>query len=217
MDLLKKIWIYGSKEPAQRIGIIILTIGLFSFTCWFFKSDLYLEDVLDPSYFPKRRDYFFFHLYLYLIPLGLVMSWGYEILLNIKKWVLGNKEVIKKEGKPLLFSNNESAFEFASTLFSKNFNQEILSIGIVRDKLTSNTNKPVFIVELADKQKVIVAGINDRYSNYLGVGHLIYWKFVEPTNYEAMPEVEAIGYIVATLENSFDPKLKKWKVLKDLT
>lgn len=89
--LSKRIWLNGSTEPTQRIGLIILGLGLLSLFFYAVQSPSYysLMDILfDPDYYPNRRDSLFYKLYIYFIPLGLVLSWGYPLLQKIKSWVL---------------------------------------------------------------------------------------------------------------------------------
>ena len=88
---MKKVWDYGTSTPIQRVGVIFLVIGLLSLFSWMIKKDLSFDDLLESYYLPRSRDSFFFHLFFYFIPLGLLMSWGYQILLNIKRWILNGK------------------------------------------------------------------------------------------------------------------------------
>ncbi|QBQ15591.1 hypothetical protein [Acinetobacter haemolyticus] len=85
----------GISTPFQRIGLIILIIGIFSFVSWFFRSAMDLEDIFNTHYFPDRRDFIFFHLYLYFLPLGFLMTWGYPIIEKIKKWIINDKNLDK--------------------------------------------------------------------------------------------------------------------------
>lgn len=91
--MIRKIWSYGTSTPVQRIGVIILAIGLVSLFSWMFKEGLDFEDIFNEYYFPEDRDSIFFHLYFYFIPLGLILSWGYQLLVIIKRWVIGKKSI----------------------------------------------------------------------------------------------------------------------------
>lgn len=85
------IWANGSSQPLQRIGLIILAIGIFSCIFWVFESPNYyniIDILFDPRYYPGHSDALFYKLYIYFIPLGLILSWGYPFLKKIKSWVL---------------------------------------------------------------------------------------------------------------------------------
>lgn len=89
--MINKLWNYGTKKPAQRIGVIILVVGLLSLFSWMIKEGVSPEDLFDSYRQPRSRDSFFFHLYFYLIPIGLLMSWGYSIILLIRNWIVSEK------------------------------------------------------------------------------------------------------------------------------
>lgn len=91
----KKILMSGIQTPPQRIGFLILILGIASIVGWFLKRQMDFGDVFDPYYFPDKRDFIFFHLYLYLIPLGILLTWGFPLIKIIKEWVIGdNKNII---------------------------------------------------------------------------------------------------------------------------
>ena len=118
---MKKIWEYGTSTPIQRVGLILLSIGMLSYLSWIFTGyhhgydytdpDPWINVIFDPDYFPRKRDFIFFHLYLYLIPLGLLMTWGYGLLIKLKNWVLGENKTKSTNTEILHFKNNEAAFE----------------------------------------------------------------------------------------------------------
>ncbi|MCM1957922.1 hypothetical protein NCZ17_00865 [Acinetobacter modestus] len=93
--LFKKFWIIGTTKPLQRIGIIFLLIGLVSFFAWDYENTVFRFSIYYGFYwsyrFPDRYDSWFYHLHVYLIPIGLMTSWGYPFLQKIKKWVFKNK------------------------------------------------------------------------------------------------------------------------------
>jgi len=120
---MKKLWNYGTSTPFQRIGLIILSIGILSYLAWVFignhygydytRLNVWLDVIFDSDYFPRKRDFIFFHLYLYLIPLGLLMTWGYSLLIKIKNWIIGEKKTKSTNTEILHFKENEAAFEMA--------------------------------------------------------------------------------------------------------
>lgn len=89
--LVKKYLSKGIETPFQRIGFIILLIGIVSLFSWMVERGISFSYLLEPYYLPSSIDSLFFHLFLYLIPLGLLMSWGYGILLFIKIWIFKNQ------------------------------------------------------------------------------------------------------------------------------
>lgn len=227
---MKRLWNYGTSTPIQRIGVIVLSIGLISLVSWIIKSDIDIEYIFNEYSFPRSRDSFFFHLYIYLIPLGLLMSWGYEILVKIKSWVLNSNEPKQEinptsskktqntsHQKPLHFKNNLAAFNFASKNYDAKFVSNNMMVGIVRDILESKTENPLFIVQLADAKEILVAAINDAYAHEVSIGNLVYWGFVEKVQYDIYPEIKAIGHILALLHPEFDPNTGKWAIKKNLT
>ncbi len=120
---MKKIWDYGTSTPFQRTGLIILSLGVLSYLIWvFFGShygydytypDVWINVVFDSDYFPRKRDFIVFHLYLYFIPLGLLMTWGYSLLIKLKKWIMGENKKQSINSEVLHFKDNEAAFEMA--------------------------------------------------------------------------------------------------------
>lgn len=231
MDL-KKIFQYGIKTPTQRVGFLILIIGLISLFSWTFKMNLSFEELFDTYYFPSNRDSFFFHLYFYLIPLGLLMSWGYELLKSIKLWVsTGSIPTIKLPSgksvrsahnsenlKNLHFKNNLAAFEFATTIFKANFLPGQMSLGIIQDVLISKDGNQFFLVQLADEnQTTLVYGMNLKYYNLLTRGCLVYWGFMEQVTDDNHNGIDTIGTILATLQPEFNPNNSKWEIKKNLT
>lgn len=120
---MKELWDYGTSTPIQRIGLIILTIGMLSYLTWIFTgyhhgydyTDLapWVNVIFDSDYFPKKRDFIFFHFYLYLIPLGLLMTWGYSLLTKLKNWIIGGNKTKSTNTEILHFKENEAAFEMA--------------------------------------------------------------------------------------------------------
>lgn len=95
MLALKRFWDSGTKMPIQRVGFIILCIGIISFIAWdvedtAFRLSLYYG--FDWEYrFPDKYDSWFYHLHLYLIPLGLFLTWLYPFTKKLKVWVFENK------------------------------------------------------------------------------------------------------------------------------
>ncbi len=63
MNGLNKIWEFGSKEPIQRIGILVLTVGIISLLSWVYKENLDLNQILNPEYFPQKKRWLFSFIY----------------------------------------------------------------------------------------------------------------------------------------------------------
>lgn len=89
---LLNLWEYGTSAPLQRFGFIILSLGFLSFFSWIFKREMNIDDIFNTYYFPDERDFIFFHLYLYFIPFGLLMTWGYKLLLYVKQWIFNGQK-----------------------------------------------------------------------------------------------------------------------------
>ena len=104
MNRLKLFWEYGTKKPVQRVGLIILTIGLIISILWandqlFYHSDAsylslpeYLNIVVNDP--PKYRDGYFY-VYPYLLLIGLLMTWLHnlssKVVVLFFKWITENK------------------------------------------------------------------------------------------------------------------------------
>lgn len=91
--MLNKIWSYGTYSPIQRTGLIILALGCASFLFWivedrtFYYSRLY-GLVFDYAFPRLRYDGLFAWIHLYLLPLGLLMTWLYHPINKIIKIIL---------------------------------------------------------------------------------------------------------------------------------
>ena len=230
--MIRKVWRYGTSTPVQRIGVIILFIGLLSYFLWIFQANLDIEDIFNPSYFPRSRDSFIFHLYMYFIPIGLLMSWGYSILIKIKKWIVegsAKKEQIKSgsniqtnsnkvKQKNLHFKNNLAAFKYAAENYQATMVPNKMSLGIIQDELQLKDGSNCFLVQLADTGKTtLVGGFNDKFSDQLSKGNLIYWGFIEQIEDNKFPNISAVGHVLATLHPELNPNNGKWVIKKDLT
>ncbi|MEG2566666.1 MAG: hypothetical protein RSA84_10715, partial [Acinetobacter sp.] len=143
---MKRLWNYGTSTPIQRIGVIVLGVGLLSLFSWMIKEDLSFEDLFNSYYLPGKRDSIFFHLFFYLIPLGFLMSWGYQVLIKLKEWIFNDKpkEVGQKREskqkqpyaphqKNLHFKNNLAAFQFATKNYAANMEPGKINLGLVQD------------------------------------------------------------------------------------
>lgn len=226
--MLKKIWNYGTSTPIQRVGVIILTIGLVSLISWMIKEELDLEDIFNPYSFPRSRDSFFFHLYFYAIPLGLVMSWGYVFLIKTKQWIimgyipkhsspLKRKKTYSPPEKNLHFKNNTEAFEFATQLHSINYQTNALYFGMVKNISKLKDGSYQFLVQLADQNRtILVNGYNDKHSNKIFVGNLVYWGYADRIDSNSF-NIEAVGHILATLYPEYNPNNFKWSIKENLT
>lgn len=217
---MKKIWAYGTSTPIQRVGVIILAIGFVSLLSWIYKADLDFEDIFDSYYFPKSRDSFFFHLYFYFIPIGLLMSWGYRILLKVKQWVIGkppekSNDQLKSK---LIFKDNLAAFEFANTLYPAKLDLNKTYIGIVKDIVLTLDERFQYTIEIANTDTVIkVYGYNEKYPQELKIYSLVLWSCEKPISGNNFHNIEALGSILATVKPEFCTDSKQWVLLNDLT
>lgn len=84
---LIKTWNYSKSTPFQRVGIVVVCLGFLSLLSWMIKEDLSMISIFDSYNQPRSRDSILFHLYLYLIPLGLTMSLCYSFIYGIFNWV----------------------------------------------------------------------------------------------------------------------------------
>lgn len=229
---MRKLWNYGTATPIQRVGVIILGIGLLSLIAWIIKEDLSFDDLFDPYYLPDSRDSFFFHLFFYLIPIGFFMSWGYQILVKIKEWIINDtpeevksepkkvkqKKVYSPPKKNLHFKNNLAAFQFAAQQYSVDMSPKKVSLGIIQDIYKFEDGSTQFFIQLADIGKTtLVSGINDKHSEKLTKGNLIYWAYIDQVGESNSLHVVAIGHILASLYPEYDPNNGKWVIRHDLT
>lgn len=213
MNIIKKIWEYGSKEPIQRIGILILIIGLMSLFSWMYKRDLDFNELFNTYYLPEHRDFIFFHLYLYLIPIGLLMSWGYSLILKIKKWIFKEDSNLNKK---LNFKDSLAAFKFAATVYKPNFEANKASFGLIQNVLKGEDGKTSFLIQLASQDATtFVLGYNSKYAKYLKQGDLVYWGFDQLVSDRI--DIVAFGHVLAVLKPEFDMKKSSWTALQDLT
>lgn len=96
---MKKLWSYGTTYPVQRIGLIILILGIISFILWCIESEIvfWIDEYngWSPYYFPKSYESFFYKLHPFLIALGLLMTWFFipsqKIYHSIRNWIFKNK------------------------------------------------------------------------------------------------------------------------------
>ncbi|RZG64158.1 hypothetical protein EXE25_17650 [Acinetobacter bouvetii] len=227
---MKKVWDYGTSTPIQRVGVIFLVIGLLSLFSWMIKEDLSFEDLFEPYYLPRSRDSFFFHLFFYFIPLGLLMSWGYQVLVMIKAWIINGeskklpsepRKVVQRQPytppkKNLHFKNNPAAFKYASENYIATMNSSAMNVGIVQDINFTKDKNPAFLIQIADKGKTtLVAGFNDNHAEKISKGNLVYWGFVDVANNDQ--EISAVGHVLATLYPELDPNNGRWIIKSNLT
>lgn len=140
INLIKIFWMKGTSQPVQRVGLIILAIGVMSCTLYSIQSPYHYEiqDILlDPDYYPRYRDPIFYKLYVYFIPLGLLLSWGYSLLVKLKIWVMGGNKNKSTSMEVMHFKDNEAAFEMVS---------KYMDTSIIQDK-------PVVAISMQDMKK----------------------------------------------------------------
>lgn len=217
MNEIKKIWEYGSKEPIQRIGIIIFLIGLFSLLSWMFKENLNLSELFSYGGLPQKRDSIFFHLFIYFIPLGLILSFGFEILSRLKKWIFNEQSSNKKlDSKRLFFKDSLSAFSFAVKIHKPVFEKNQMNFGMIQKIIKKDNAIQGFLVQLANKERTtLVTGFNGNYENDLREKDLVYWGFIERIENDI--NLEAYGFILAVLKPEYDIDKKNWIIEQDLT
>ncbi len=87
-----KFFKYITTSPVQRVGLIVLTIGLSSLIAFSTHRNFDLDSVFDLD--SMRRYHIFYTLYFYFIPFGLLMALGvFDFLF---KWVkTGNFDIPK--------------------------------------------------------------------------------------------------------------------------
>lgn len=156
---MKKVWEYGTSSPIQRVGLIILSIGMLSYLTWVLTGssygydytylDRWIDVIFDPDYFPEKRDFIFFHLYLYLVPIGLLMTWGYRLLVKLKSWIMGENKKKPVNTEILYFKDNEAAFEMACKYMDTDIAQGKPMVALaVHSKAENELN--VIMIKIAD-------------------------------------------------------------------
>ncbi|MCX0338306.1 hypothetical protein [Acinetobacter radioresistens] len=212
---MKRLWLYGTSTPIQRIGVIVLGVGLLSLFSWMIKEDLSFEDLFNSYYLPSKRDSMFFHLFFYLIPLGFLMSWGYQILVKTQEWIFGktkeNKKPLKDE--KLYFKDNMAAYDFASTIYSATLDLNTTYVGLIKDVVLTTNERFQYTIELANTDTTIkVYGYNDENSQSIRLGNLVLWRCEKPVSNKNYFNIQALGTIIATLQPVFDPNHGTWLI-----
>lgn len=95
---MNKFWRYGTHLPIQRIGLIVLSIGIISFISWCIdtKTVFWIDSFSgwDPYRYPEKYDPFFYKIHPVFIPIGIVLTWLYipvnKIMKLIKGWIFQN-------------------------------------------------------------------------------------------------------------------------------
>ncbi len=99
--MLKKFWNYGTYKPVQRIGLLIILLGLilsFAYSVkvnyWFYEGvKYYFFTVFERP--PEFKYDGFYASYPYLIALGVLMTWFNPIFIRIfifiGSWIYKNK------------------------------------------------------------------------------------------------------------------------------
>ncbi|WP_111860898.1 hypothetical protein, partial [Acinetobacter sp. CFCC 10889] len=156
--MLKKIWNYGTATPIQRCGVILLTVGMVSLLSWVIKKDLSFEDIFDPYYMPKYRDSFIFHAYKYLIPIGLLMSWGYSFLLLIYNWIFSKQTnyIAKEKTGIIYFKNTYEAFKFACKIYPLNLEVGKGNIGLVCNIVLTLDERFQYTIKIANNCELLI-------------------------------------------------------------
>lgn len=122
----------------------------------------------------------------------------------------------KPKAKNIHFKNNQSAFEHACLTNKASFFQGIMSFGIIRDVIEDNSGKQ-FLIELADSDGTkIVSGFNDKKSEKIHLGNIVYWGFTSTTETNIL-NIQAVGHVLATLDPELNPNTNKWSIREDLT
>lgn len=122
----------------------------------------------------------------------------------------------KPVAKNIHFKNNQSAFEYACLTNKVSFFQGVMSFGIIRDVIEDKSGKQ-FVIELADVDGTkIVSGFNNRKSEKIQLGNIIYWGFTSNVDTNIL-NIQAVGHVLATLNPEFNPNTKKWSIREDLT
>lgn len=156
---MKKVWEYGTSSPIQRVGLIILSIGMLSYLTWVLTGsrygydytypDRWIDVIFDPDYFPEKRDFVFFHLYLYLVPTGLLMTWGYRLLVKLKSWIMGENKKKPVNTEILHFKDNKAAFDMACKYMDTDIAQGKPMVALaVHSKVENELN--AIMIEIAD-------------------------------------------------------------------
>ncbi|WEI24202.1 hypothetical protein PYR74_10050 [Acinetobacter bereziniae] len=215
---MKRLWNYGTSTPLQRVGVIVLAIGILSLVSWMIKENVSLSDLTESYYRPRSSDSFFFHLFFYLIPLGLLMSWGYKILSVTKTWIF--KEKLEKQVSKqsiLHFKNSQSAFEFASNIYPNELDLNEVYFGMITDIILNNQDQLQYTIQIPNIGNTIkVYGFSQNLNKNLHLNTLVLWVCETPITHKNQNNIEALGKILAILTPEFDPDTGQWKILEHL-
>lgn len=226
---MRKIWKYCTSSPTQRVGLIILSIGLLSYLAWVFAEYRYGYDyryidrwvgvIFDPDYYPRNRDFLFFHLYLYLIPIGLLMTCGYKLLVKLKKWVMvGNKKELVND-QILHFKDNEAAFDMACKFMDVNIVQDKPVIAISMQNM-KKPSEPIMIKVAGDPSFFAHTATNYTGDHLIKKGDLIgvmpFKKTENITSYmEGDERKQWLFLVISEINPKYHTTKQMWSIKRD--
>lgn len=88
-DKLRKFWHLGTTSKFQRFGIVILSSGVISFISWMIEDKSFFD--WNSFYMPDRNDNWFYHLFVWSLPLGLFLTWLYPLWRPLIEWIKSGK------------------------------------------------------------------------------------------------------------------------------
>ena len=223
---MKKLWNYGTSTPFQRIGLIILSIGILSYLAWVFignhygydytRLNVWLDVIFDSDYFPEKRDFIFFHFYLYLLPLGLLMTWGYSLLIKLKNWIMGENKKKPASMEIMYFKDNEAAFEMVCKYMDTSINPDKPVVAISLQDMT-RPSEPIMIKVASEPPLYAHTATNYTRDHLIKKGDLLGVVPFEKTEYitsymEDDERKQWLFFVSSELNPSFHSKKQMWSI-----
>ena len=226
---MKKLWSYGTSTPFQRIGLIILSIGILSYLAWVFignhygydytRLNVWLDVIFDSDYFPEKRDFIFFHFYLYLLPLGLLMTWGYSLLIKLKNWIMGENKKKPASMEIMYFKDNEAAFEMVCKYMDTSINPDKPVVAISMQDM-KRPSEPIMIKVAGEPPFYAHTATHYTGDHLIKKGDLLGVVPFEKTEYitsymENDERKQWLFFVASEINPSFHSKKQMWSIKKN--
>ena len=210
----------------KRIGLIILSIGILSYLAWVFignhygydytRLNVWLDVIFDSDYFPEKRDFIFFHFYLYLLPLGLLMTWGYSLLIKLKNWIMGENKKKPASMEIMYFKDNEAAFEMVCKYMDTSINPDKPVVAISMQDM-KRPSEPIMIKVAGEPPFYAHTATHYTGDHLIKKGDLLGVVPFEKTEYitsymEDDERKQWLFFVSSELNPSFHSKKQMWSI-----
>lgn len=220
-----KFWEYGTNSPVQRIGLIILIIGISSFLGWCFKAEIVFYSSLYSGWLeyvkPTNNDNFFYHLHIFSLPFGLLLTWGYGLLIKLKQWIIGENKKENSTSEILYFKDNDSAWEIAKKYFPTESDDKLIAeekylARLLEDYNGLSHNGDEIAISTTNEKSFCIALLPKDHQKKYPKGTLIFYTPVHLLDeYARIPNIW-LGVINAIVAPELHPK-NGWKIIEKFT